>query len=220
MGGRRSRPCRGALCVPDAGAECKGSRPCSGNVERSPRGSGLRRESPLRGREEGGKGSRPCNAPCVACPKPRLLGDDLCLLKSVLPPAGKAGYREIRPCRGRGCAFHTGAECKGSRPCNAHCGACPKPRLLGDDLCLLKSVLPPAGKEGAAWGCRPTEHPLPTPAGNPARLSGRPLLAWFGRLLGRADTHHSCSQRPLRRNDLRATPRAPQGSAKRDEFGR
>ena len=24
------------------------------------------------------------------------------------------------------------------------------------------------GKAGAAWGCRPTEHPLPTPAGNPA----------------------------------------------------
>ena len=24
------------------------------------------------------------------------------------------------------------------------------------------------GKAGAAWGCRPTEHPLPSPAGNPA----------------------------------------------------
>ena len=69
------------------------------------------------------------------------------------------------------------------------------------------------GKAGAAWGCRPTEHPLPTPADNPAGLSGRPLLAWFGRLLGKADTHHTCSQRPLRRDEHRATPRAPMGSA-------
>ena len=40
------------------------------------------------------------------------------------------------------------------------------------------------GKAGAAWGCRPTEHPLPTPAGNPALF----LLAAFrpARLLGKA----------------------------------
>ncbi len=40
------------------------------------------------------------------------------------------------------------------------------------------------GKAGAAWGCRPTEHPLPTPAGNPAIF----LLAAFrpARLLGKA----------------------------------
>ena len=35
------------LCVPRAGARGRGSRPCRGSVVRSPRGSGLRRESPL-----------------------------------------------------------------------------------------------------------------------------------------------------------------------------
>ena len=37
----------------------------------------------------------------------------------------------------------------------------------------------------------PPDHPF-------LWFSGRPLLAWFGRLLGKADAHHSCSQRPLR----------------------
>ena len=171
---------------------------------------------------------------------PACLATTFAFFKVFCLRRGRRGTEKFTLARGAWCVPDAGAECKGSRPCNGwewcvpdaraayegNCpyeggrGAYPKPRLLGNNLCFLQSVLPPAGKAGAAWGCRPTEHPLPTPAGNPAGLSGRPLLAWFGRLLGRADTHHSCSQRPLRRDDLRATPRAPQGNAKPRDFGR
>ena len=41
------------------------------------------------------------------------------------------------------------------------------------------------GKAGAAWGCRPTEHPLPTPAGNPAVSFSSPHSD-SARLLGKA----------------------------------
>ena len=51
------------------------------------------------------KGRCPYEDGCGACPKPRQPGNSHCFLQSVLPPAGKAGYGEIRPCRGRGCAF-------------------------------------------------------------------------------------------------------------------
>jgi hypothetical protein len=37
--------------------------------------------------------------------------------------------------------------------------------------------------------------------------------------LGRADAHHTCSQRPLRRDTLPATPRAPMGTAHTRSFG-
>ena len=137
-------------------------------------------------------------------------------------PHGGSVRRSGSPVRGAGVgAFQTRErEARGVALATRLVLLARSPACLATAFCLFKSVLPPAGKAGAAWGCRPTEHPLPTPAGNPAGLSGRPLLAWFGRLLGRADAHHTCSQRPLRRADLRATPRAPLGSAERGEFGR
>ena len=43
------------------------------------------------------------------------------------------------------------------------------PGLLRESGFLLLRLAPSGqGKAGATWGCRPTEHPLPTPAGNPA----------------------------------------------------
>ncbi len=191
-------------------------------VVRSMRGSGLRRESPLRGRERclpearerSARGIALTRAGEVTARSPACLATTFAFFKSVLPLAGKAGYREIHPCRGNVVRSRRGSGVQGESPLQrVGVVLARSPACLATTFAFFKSVLPPAGKAGAAWGCRPTEHPLPTPAGNPAGLSGRPLLAWFGRLLGRADAHHTCSQRPLRRNDLRATPRAPQGSA-------
>ena len=46
------------------------------------------------------------------------------------------------------------------------------------------------GKAGAAWGCRPTEHPLPTPAGNPAGSRPTRTSLWPGQFLGKTDACH------------------------------
>ena len=46
------------------------------------------------------------------------------------------------------------------------------------------------GKAGAAWGCRPTEHPLPTPAGNPASSHLACTSLWPGQFLGKTDACH------------------------------
>ena len=57
--------------------------------------------------------------------------------------------------------------------------------LAGSQSSLFEDESSGLGKAGAAWGCRPTEHPLPSPAGNPA--GSPPLVAsCHVRLLGKA----------------------------------
>ena len=123
---------------------------------------------------------------------------------------------------GSWCVPDAGAGGKGSRPCNAPCVACPKPRLLSNRVLPFQKCFASGGEGGRVMGnCVSPPAPPSIPPDHPFLwLSGRPLLAWFGRLLGRADTHHPCSQRPLQKDDLRATLRAPQGSAEPRGFGR
>jgi len=114
------------------------------------------------------RSSRPCNGRERCLPEARLLGNDLCLLKSVLPPAGKAGYGEIRPCRGsvvrsprwersaRGVALATGLVVRVQRP------AC-----LAETFAFSQRIALRAGEGGCCLGLPPHGAPPSNPRRQP-----------------------------------------------------
>ena len=80
---------------------------------------------------------------------------------------------------------------KGRRPPEPGCrGAEALGVLAGSQSSLFEAESSRQGKAGAAWGCRPTEHPLPTPAGNPAGSRPTRTSLWPGQFLGKTDACH------------------------------
>ena len=127
------------------------------------------------------------------------------------------GEKGGSPCRGSVVRYRRGSRVQGESPLQrAGVVLARSPACWAETVAFSQRVALRAGEGGRVMGnCVSPPAPPSIPPDHPFLwLSGRPLLAWFGRLLGKADTHHSCSQRPLRRDDLRATPRAPMGSAK------
>ena len=110
---------------------------------RSMRGSGLRRESPLRGRER------------------------------CLPEAREREAERFALAGGVLCVPDARAECKGSRPCNGPCGAGATPRLLGRNLCLLSTYRPPGrGRRVLLGAAAPRSTPFQPPPTTPLGFPG------------------------------------------------
>ena len=124
----------------------------------------------------GYEGNRPCNAPCGAGATPASLATPFAFFKVFCLRRGRrARYGKLRfPTRSRSEPQH-----QRDRQSRYARGS----SLSARHGSRLRRIMKPPSI--------PPDHPF-------LGLSGRPLLAWFGRLLGRADAHHSCSQRPLR----------------------
>ena len=58
------------------------------------------------------------------------------------------------------------------------------------NLACLKLSLPDGGRRVLLGASRPTEHPLPTPAGNPAGSRPTRTSLWPGQFLGKTDACH------------------------------
>ena len=91
-----------------------------------------------------------------------------------MPPGG-SGYRRESPFQGMGVRKISGAGGVGESRSRIACRSGGRGRsaeapgvLRGSALLSSRPAPSGQGKAGAAWGCRPTEHPLPSPAGNPA----------------------------------------------------
>ena len=99
------------------------------------------------------------------------------------PPVG-SGYRRELPCQ------RAGLE-KGRDRQSRIVGA---PRLSEClpqvNLACLKLSLPDGGRRVLLGASRPTEHPLPSPAGNPANSRPTRTSLWPGQFLGKTDACH------------------------------
>ena len=145
-----------------------------GKLLRSMRESGLRRDSPLRGkgcvfpaRERVTKGVALTRGGSGAWRNSPLQWKRLCV------PHGEPEYKGHRPWEGVVLRSRRGSGItKGVALTESGSGACPKPRLLGDDLYLLSTCRPPGRGRGDVMGLRPLRSPLPTPRSTPLGFPG------------------------------------------------
>ena len=125
------------------------------------------------------------------------------------PCVGKGGA----PLRGERCAFHARERItKGIALATRLVVRTRSPACLAMTFAFSQRVALRAGEGEMLWACGPSDLPF-QPLGAP-RWAFRAATARMVRsALGKSRPNHICSQRPLRRDALRATPRAPQGIA-------
>ena len=126
------------------------------------------------------------------------------------PCVGKGGA----PLRGERCAFHARERItKGIALATRLVVRTRSPACLAMTFAFSQRVALRAGEGGCCVGLPPHGAPPSNPRRQP-RWAFRAATARMVRsALGKSRPNHICSQRPLRRDALRATPRAPQGIA-------
>ena len=100
----------------------------------------------------------------------------------IAPPVGSESRREL-PFQGRGKGKEGRQSLIVGTPRLSEC-------LPQVNLACLKLSLPDGGRRVLLGASRPTEHPLPTPAGNPAGSRPTRTSLWPGQFLGKTDACH------------------------------